>query len=149
MTSRPASTAVAAAAVAALWGCGTFLHKYEEYQNPQVDVARFDSVAVISGSDEQGALQMAARARSRLEEAGVQVVHVRGLWATQLEALDGVCTQFHANGLVVVEWNRLTLRDCETRTVAFDVQGGFSGVDRMADRLVRYLRKDRQSKSAT
>lgn len=43
------------------------------------------------------------------------------------------------DGVVFVTWNHLVLRDCETHGVAYEVQGGYSGVEKMLDWMERYF----------
>lgn len=124
-----------------LSACSIFLPRAEEYRSDTYRGSYFDSIAVISGSDEQGMLQMAHRVRDRLEQEGIGIVHVRGLWPTEIAAVEGICETYRVKGVVVVVWNRLTLRECQTQSVAFDVQGEFAGAERMTGRLLGFLRK--------
>lgn len=43
------------------------------------------------------------------------------------------------DGVVFVTWNHLVLRDCETHGVAYEVDGGYSGVEKMLDWMERYF----------
>jgi hypothetical protein len=103
----------------------------------------FRTVVVISGEDDQSALQITARVRQQLGDAGVTALRRSGLWSVEREALADICPLGQSpdvDGLLFVTWNQLDLYDCRTHKPAFQVRGGMRGTDAMVKRLLAYLR---------
>jgi hypothetical protein len=103
----------------------------------------FRTLVVISGDDDQGALQLTARVRQQLNDAGVSALRRGGLWSIEREALADICPlgqPSEVDGLLFVYWNELDLYDCRTHKPAYQVRGGMQGTDLMVKRLLRYVR---------
>lgn len=129
-----------------VWFCGCHpLGGWKEFVNPNVMGDRIRTIAVLAGSDRQATLQMTARSVTRLREAGLTIVQPGGLWESEAAVMEGLCSaedqERKYDGVLFITWDRLTLRDCETQAVAYDVRGGHRGVDEMTERLMsHYLR---------
>lgn len=134
-------TTLAAAAVAA--ACAGPYGKMTEIVSQSVPGDSFRTLVVISGDDDQGALQITARVRQQLNDAGLSALRRSGLWSTEREALADICPLGQASetdGLLFVYWNELDLYDCRTHKPAYQVRGGMQGTDVMVKRLLRYVR---------
>lgn len=126
-----------------LLACGRSLMyggKTEITNNPRVDPARFKVVAVIAGDDATPTLNMSAGIRTMLTDSGVVAVKAPGRWETETEATMDICGRLNFNGVVVVVYDRITLRTCPEREIAFEVQGGEEGLRGLGHQLLQYLR---------
>lgn len=129
--------AAAAAACAGPYG------KVEEIASATVPGDSFRTVVVISGDDDQGALQITARVRQQLNDAGLSAQRRSGLWSVEREALADICPLeqvSEVDGVVFVTWNDLSLYDCRTHRPVYQIRGGMRGTDTMVRRLLAYLR---------
>ncbi len=129
--------AVAAAACAGPYG------NMSEIASSSVPGDSFRTVVVISGDDDQSALQITAKVRAQLNDAGVTALKRSGMWSMEREALTDVCPlgQPHdVDGLLFVSWNQLDLYDCRTHKPAYQIKGAMRGTDAMVKRLLGYLR---------
>lgn len=121
--------------------------RVREIRSQSIPGSRFHTVVVIAGEDDQSDLQITARVRERLEQSGMTVVRRSGLWETEEQALAEICpvggTPTGIDGVLFVWWNRLNLRDCETHRPAYQIRGGYVGVDEMTRRLLRYFQERR------
>lgn len=103
----------------------------------------FRTVIVISGDDDQSALQITAKVRQQLSDAGVTALRRSGMWSIERDALTDICpigVASDVDGLVFVTWNELSLFDCRTHKPAYQIRGGMRGTDVMVQRLLGYLR---------
>jgi len=106
----------------------------------------FRTLVVISGDDDQSSLQLTARVRQQLNDAGLSAQKRSGLWSVEREALTDICPlgqTTDVDGLLFVMWNELDLYDCRTHKPAYQVRGGMQGTDLMLKRFLRYLRPKR------
>jgi hypothetical protein len=127
-------------------GCGTLLPQPRERRILEVPGTHFTRLAVIAGSDEGNGPLMARRVRSALRDE-VTISPVTGVFSDEAEAVARICSGDATdgpppNGVVIVLWNRLSLRDCETRRTAYEVQGAYEGTEQMTRRLTAYLRNE-------
>jgi hypothetical protein len=130
-------------AAAILAACGGAYGKVQEVSSSTIPGDSFKAIVVISGDDDQNSLQITAKVRQKLNDAGLTATRRSGLWATEREALADICplgTPSDVNGLLFVLWNELNLYDCRTHKPAYSVRGGMTGSDVMVQRLMRYLR---------
>jgi hypothetical protein len=120
--------------------------KSELYVDPRTTPQAFTTVAVVPGSGSGFDRQIAARVWENLHSAGIALVDPAALDPTPDISVPSVCRQALGKGfqgVVFVDWNRLTLVNCETQITAFLVAGSdmnAPGVDRLTQVLVRYLR---------
>jgi hypothetical protein len=129
--------------VAVVVACAGPYGKMNEIVSPTVPGDSFHTVVVISGDDDQTALQITARVRQQLTDAGLSAQRRAGLWSVEREALADICPLGQTNevdGLLFVYWNELDLFDCRTHKPAYQVRGGMQGTDLMVKRFLRYLR---------
>lgn len=134
--------AVGIAAAAAACVPGPY-GKVTEIVSATVPGDSFRTVVVISGDDDQNALQVTARVRQQLNDGGLTAQRRSGLWSSEREALVEICPIGQASdvdGLLFVMWNELDLYDCRTHKPAYQVRGGMIGTNTMVQRLMRYLR---------
>lgn len=132
-----ASLAAVAAACAGPYG------RVNEVVSATIPGDSFRTVVVISGDDDQSALQITARVRQQLNDAGLSALRRSGLWSVERDALADICPlgqPSDVDGLLFVMWNELDLYDCRTHKPAYQVRGGMTGTDVMVKRLLRYLR---------
>jgi hypothetical protein len=157
---------VAAAVLAA--GCFHPYGKVTEFQSPTVPGTRFRTLSVIAGESDHSSIQIAARVRDSLTASKiVNVVNRSGRWVDEAGALKGICpdpsdttagseasraaiasdstgtlaSMAPVDGVVIVWWNRLSLRDCRTQVVAYDATGAAEiGIDGLTRQLIRYLK---------
>jgi len=132
-----ATLALAAAACAGPYG------KVTEIVSPSIPGDSFRTVVVISGDDDQSSLQLTARVRQQLNDAGLSAQKRAGLWSAEREALADICPLGQprdVDGLLFVYWNELDMYDCRTHKPAYQIRGGMQGTDLMVKRLLRYIR---------
>ena len=133
-------------ALVGVTGCGSMgkMGKIEQYVAPGVSGQQFHRLALIQDGSTRGDRQVMARARDRLTEAGVELVKRPGNWESSEQALKDICVQRpeaedNVDGVVFVNWDSLTLHECQTGTVATNISGNYAGIDALVDRLIRYL----------
>jgi len=117
--------------------------KVTEIVSSTVPGDSFRTIVVISGDDDQNALQVTARVRQQLNDRGLNAQRRSGLWSTEREALLDICPLGEVSpvdGLLFVMWNELNLYDCRTHKPAYQVRGGMIGTNVMIQRMMRYLR---------
>jgi len=120
--------------------------KSELYVDASASPRVFTTVAVIPVSGSRFDQQIAARVWHNLRAAGVSVADPAILSPSPQIGITTVCQQAAEKGfqgVVFVDWNKLTLVSCETQRTAFQVAGSdmnAPGVDRLTQVLVRYLR---------
>lgn len=159
--------AIAAAVAAA---CFHPYGKVSEFQSTRIPGSRFHTLTVISGDNERSAILIAARVRDSLQSSKiVNVVNRSGRWVDEAGALREICpdssqagampdstsaaiasdssgilaSMAPVDGVVIVWWNRLSLRDCRTQTTAYDATGAAQiGIDELTRQLLRYLKTD-------
>lgn len=134
------ASVVLAASVAA---CAGPYGRVREIVSPIVPGDSFRTIVVISGDDDQSALQITARVLHQLQSAGLNAQLREGLWSIERDALADICPlggSRDVDGLLFVLWNQLDLYDCRTHRPAYQVRGGMVGTDVMVQRLTRYLR---------
>lgn len=132
---------VALAAIAA--ACAGPYGRMNEIISTSVPPDSFRTLVVISGDDEQASLQLTARVRQQLNDAGLTAQRRAGLWSVEREALADICplgAPSDVDGLLFVYWNELDMYDCRTHKPAYQVRGGMQGTDLMVKRFLRYLR---------
>ncbi|HXM37723.1 MAG TPA: hypothetical protein VN908_03570 [Gemmatimonadales bacterium] len=132
---------VSLAAVAA--ACAGPYGKTNEIVSSSIPGDSFRTVVVISGDDDQSALQITAKVRQQLNDAGVTALKRSGLWSVEREALSDICPLGQprdVDGLLFVTWNQLDLYDCRTHKPAYQIRGAMRGTDAMVKRLLAYLR---------
>ena len=164
---RLAHIAMAAALAAA---CFHPYGKVSEFQSAKIPGSRFHTVTVIAGDADHSSILIAARVRDSLQSSKVvNVVNRSGRWVDEAGALREICpdsssagaltdssraaiandstgilaTLAPVDGVVIVWWNRVSLRDCRTQTTAYDATGAAQiGIDDLTRQLVRYLKTD-------
>lgn len=139
---------IVGAAVAA--ACAGPYGKVNEVISATVPGDSFRTIVVISGDDDQSALQITARVRQQLSDAGVDAQRRSGIWSVEREALADICPigqPADVDGLLFVTWNDLSLYDCRTHRPVYQIRGGMRGTDQMVKRLLAYLRVDQERAS--
>jgi hypothetical protein len=169
-TARRAWLVGAAVGAALAAGCFHPYGKVTEFQSPTVPGSRFHTLSVIAGESDHSTIQIAARVRDSLQASKVvNVVNRSGRWVDEAGALKGICpdpsdttavtdssraavasdttgtlaSMAPVDGVVIVWWNRVSLRDCRSQVVAYDATGAAEiGVDGLTRQLIRYLKTD-------
>jgi hypothetical protein len=132
--------------VAAGVALGSCRLKSELYVDASTSPQSIQTVAVVPGSGSKFDHQIAARVWDQLHSSGIPVVDPRDLDPSPDISVPSVCRQAAGKGfqgVVFVDWNKLTLVNCETQQTAFQVAGAdmnAPGVDKLTQVLVRYLR---------
>ena len=114
-----------------------------EHRNPDINGNKYKTIAVIGGDDTRTTIRMSATVREQLTRNGVNAVRRAGRWASQLEAMNDICKpgEQTVDGVLVVTYNKLSLHDCETKGVAYEIEGGARlGLPEMANKVVVYLK---------
>ncbi|HXF95021.1 MAG TPA: hypothetical protein VNI61_02845 [Gemmatimonadales bacterium] len=100
-------------------------------------------IVVVAGESEDTDLRIAAQVRDQLNAAGLTALRRPGLWDSEQSALAEICPRDQpsdVDGVLFVWWNQLELRECPTHRPAYQIRGGYTGVNAMVKRLLRYLR---------
>lgn len=118
-----------------------------ERMNPAIPPGRFKVFASIAGGDARTDLQISATVRQILADSGFTVIRRPGRWENQTDAVRAICAPGQTpavDGVLFIWYNRLELRDCLTESAAYEIggSGGSVGVTEMADRLIRWLRRE-------
>lgn len=132
------------------WGCGSVGYTGEDVRETRVMTGqgeRFRALGVVPFDPDGYDTQIAGRARRQLESRGfeAELIVVEGSGSAYVEMVlreicEGSRSPIDAQGVVFVTWDRLELRDCASGEVAYEVEGGYAGVDRMVEDMVRYFR---------
>lgn len=151
-------------------GCFHPYGKVSEFQSAKIPGTRFHTVTVIAGESDHSSILIAARVRDSLQSSKiVNVVNRSGRFVDEAGALREICPDSSGttavsdstramiandstgtlaamapvDGIVIVWWNRISLRDCRTQTTAYDATGAAQiGIDDLTRQLVRYLKTD-------
>jgi hypothetical protein len=134
---------LAVVVVAVAVACAGPYGKMNEIVSATMPGDSFHTLVVISGDDDQSTLQLTARVRQQLNDAGLSAQKRSGLWSVEREALADICPLGEASdvdGLLFVYWNELDMFDCRTHKPAYQIRGGMQGTDLMVKRFLKYLR---------
>lgn len=146
----PALLAVALVAAAG-WACSGQSVAYgssavQESRAAAGEGRTYEQLAVTPMDPEGYDPQIAGRVERQLQSHGyeAEMILVEGAPTSVPVVMEAICTgeqtPLRADGVVFVTWDRLVLRDCETREGAYEVSGGYSGVDALVEHMVRYFR---------
>ena len=135
------------ASVVSLAGCvgGRFLYKdsiISETVHSDYDASRLKLIAVLPDDPRRRFdYQAASRAIETLEQLGWSVKVSKPSTSSKYTAVTDVCKDDDTlDALVLVTWNYMSLWDCDTASVAYEVDGGYAGVDKMAKQMTDALR---------
>lgn len=144
MNCKHAALLLAGALMAA--GCGNHLMyntKIDEYRNPNIAAAHFATITVMPvDPEDKFAMQMAGRVRAKLKADSVPLAQPLKLADEGEVGMAEICPpdqHVDYQGVLFVAWDRLILRDCDTKAVAFRTLGNYAGIDAMLQRFVKYL----------
>ena len=140
---RPYWILAGTVAAAVLAACAGPYGKVSEIVSASIPGDSFRTVVVISGDDDQSTLQITAKVRQQLNDAGITALRRSGLWSVEREALTEICPidqPSDVDGLLFVTWNEMDLFDCRTHKPAYQIRGAMRGTDAMVKRLLVYLR---------
>jgi hypothetical protein len=102
------------------------------------------TIAVIAADDMGTTIRMSAQVRTQLSDGGWNAIRRAGRWESETQALEEICqpnADPRVDGVLIVSYNTLTLRHCETKGTAYRIEGGGAiGLTEMAERLMNYLR---------
>ena len=114
-----------------------------ERPSPTIVGTKFRVIATVAGGSGRFELRMSASVRKQLIDAGWKGVARHGRWDTPAMATNEVCSAGDVDGILFVSYDRLELRDCATKQVAYGIDGSPDrgvGIDEMTKRLMHYLR---------
>lgn len=129
-----------------LGACNTTLIKPKKMseRRSQVPGGSIHTIAVIAADDQTTTIRMSAGVREQLTKAGLTAVRRAGRWAGETDAVAEICLPGQnpaIDGVLFVTYNQLLLRHCESKLVAYQIDGGQEvGITDMTKRLVEYLR---------
>jgi hypothetical protein len=133
-----------------LTACGSGIlmrENTQEFRNEAVNPAGLRMLVVVPANPASNDVQVAGRAHEIMRQERWPAVLRRAASANEEAATTNVCKAEELNGEVhgvaFVTWDRITLRDCTTNEVAYQVLGAYAGVDVMTRKLVAYLRENR------
>lgn len=114
-----------------------------ERVNSNIPAGRYQVLASIAGGDSRTDIRMSVTVRQVLQDSGFTVVRRAGRWDSELDAVHSICEPAGSvDGVLVVWYDRLVLRDCRTEVTAYEISAGNeSGITGMAYSLIRYLRR--------
>lgn len=129
-----------------LGACGkSMMYKtsMDEFRNPNIPANKYDVIAVLPMQPNSFDAQVAGRARARLKAANIKYVPaLKSVEESEL-AMEQLCPTDRPpeyKGVLFVTWDRIILRDCETKAVAFRVLGNYAGIDKMLMKFESYLK---------
>ena len=106
---------------------------------------RFQKLGSIAGTDSRAARRLSANVRAELTRAGINVEPKTGRWDSEQSASADICTRADhpVDGLLILSAAEFRLIDCESRKLAYGVEGdpaaGGPGITEMTRRLIDYL----------
>lgn len=107
-------------------------------------------MAVVAGNDAKTDLNLSAGLREMLRDSGWTALQAPGRWESELDATADLCSRATFQGVLVVMYDRLTLRACPDREIAYEIDGAADlGLRGMANRLMAYLRTGRADSTST
>jgi hypothetical protein len=131
-----------------LTGCGSIIKPPKMVERrSEIPGNSIKTIAVIAGDDMQTTIRMSAGVREQLTKGGWNAIRKSGRWASEVEALEEICKPGTetVDGVLVVTYNILNLRHCESKSTAYRIEGGGElGLPQMAERLMVYLRTGTQ-----
>jgi hypothetical protein len=135
-------------AAASTLGCANLLPakgRVTEFRSTTAPNVAYKVIAVIASDDSNSSLRMSATVRTQLNENGVAGVRRSGRWDSEDTAVNEICRtpgpEGSVQGVVIVSYDTLVLRECESRLVAYKIIGGGRlALNQMADRLIEYVR---------
>jgi len=145
MNTRAWRFALVASLGASTLACGPVFQKRRpavQRANATVPAGRFQVIASIAGGDSRTDIRMSVTVRQVLQDSGITVVRRAGRWDSELDAVKGICEPVGAvDGVLVVWYDRMVLRDCRTQVTAYEINAGNEkGITDMAYSLIWYLR---------
>jgi len=130
-----------------LFGCGGLLPAHgrvTEFRSATAPRVNYRTLVVIAADDNKNALIMSAAVRRKLTKDGFNAQRRSGHWTSEEDAMNEVCRADQtdpAQGLLIVSYDTLILRECTSKLAAYKVNGGGKlGLEEMADRLEQYLK---------
>jgi hypothetical protein len=136
-------------AVASVLGCANLLPakgRVTEFKSTTVPATvTYKTIAVIASDDTNNALRMSASVRSQLTENGINGVKRSGRWDTEDSAVNEICRtpgpEGLVQGVVIVSYDTLVLRECESKLVHYKIVGGGRlALNQMAEKLIGFVR---------
>jgi hypothetical protein len=127
-------------------GCvgGRLLYKDEiisETVHPEYDASKLNLIAVLPDNPQRKFdYQIATRAIETLSQLGWSVKVAKGSTSRYTRVTDVCKDDEELDAIVLVTWNYMSLWACDTATVAYEVDGGYAGVDKMAKSMTDAVR---------
>jgi hypothetical protein len=135
-------------ALATTLGCSQLLPargRVTEFKSTTVPNVTYKTIAVIASDDTNNAIRMSASVRSQLTENGINGVRRSGRWDNEDNAVNEICRNAGPEGLVqgvvIVSYDTLVLRECESKLVHYKIVGGGRlALNQLADKLIGFVK---------
>jgi hypothetical protein len=144
---RAARTAAALIAVNSLFACSGITPakgRPTEFRSDTAPRVNYKTIVVIAADDNKNALRMSASVRTQLNKDGFKAVRRAGHWTSEEDAMNEVCRAGQperVDGLLIVSFDALLLRECTSKLTAYKVNGGGRlGIQEMTFKLENYFR---------
>lgn len=143
-TSRRVFTALFATVLFGCSGITPAKGRPVEFRSDTAPRVNYKTIVVIAADDAKNALKMSATVRALLNKDGWNAIRRSGRWTSEEDAMNDVCRAGQVekvDGLLVVSYDALLLRECTTKLTAYKVNGGGRlGLPEMTRRLENYFR---------
>jgi hypothetical protein len=132
-------------------GCKSLLPakgRVTEFRSATAPRVQYSTIAVIANDDTSNALKMSATVRTQLTKDGWNAVRRTGRWTSEEDALLDICNPNNpepAQGVLIVSYDTLHLRECKTKLTAYKINGGGRlSLPELTERLERFLKVSAQ-----
>jgi hypothetical protein len=134
-----------------LGGCKSLLPakgRVTEFRSSTAPHVTYSTIAVIANDDTPNTIKMSATVRSTLTKDGWNAIRATGRWSSEEEAMLEICNPnaaTPAQGLLIVSFDTLHLRECKSKLTAYKINGGGRlSLPELTERLERFLKTSAQ-----
>jgi len=144
---RSARTTIALFGLTSIFACSGITPakgRPTEFRSDTAPRVNYKTIVVIAADDNKNALKMSSVVRTQLNKDGFNAIRRSGRWTSEDDAMNDVCRAGQPekiDGMLVVSFEMLLLRECSSKLTAYKVNGGGRlGVPEMTLKLENYLR---------
>lgn len=120
-----------------------FASDIKERRSPTALGEDYQTILVVSGSEEQLDLRITQQARDGLRAGGWNALRQSGLWETETDVLEDQCPlgeRSEIEAVLFVWHNRLKLRECSSHVVVYEIRSTYAGSEKLLEHLKNFLR---------